>query len=215
MFLRRVLAQQLARPSGFPGRFMGRTLDRVNEHVNTIAFEQLALEPSERLLDIGFGGGLLIRQALSTAPGVFVAGIEVSKPMLERGRRTFREPIREGRVEILEADVAAIPYGDDRFDKAAAINTMHFWPDPAGGLHEIWRVLRPGGVLVLAVRPKEFLERVRFTGLGFTAFDEDQLRSLLEGAGFERVVVARYADRDMGTVHGMARKPAGSAAKAP
>jgi ubiquinone/menaquinone biosynthesis C-methylase UbiE len=215
MFLRRVLAQQLARPSGLPGLFMGRALDRINAHVNTIAFQQLALEPSERLLDIGFGGGLLIRQALSAAPGAFVAGIEVSKPMLDRGRRAFRAPIRAGRVEILEADVAAIPYGRDWFDKAAAINTMHFWPQPAAGLREVWRVLKPGGLLVVAVRPREFLERVRFTGLGFTPFDDEQLRCLLDAAGFEQMVVVRYADRDMGTVHVTARKPAGSVARVP
>ena len=168
MFLRRVLAQQLARPSGLPGRFMGRTLDRVNRRVNRIALDRLALEPFEHLLDVGFGGGLLIRQAFASVPGIFVAGIDVSRPMLDRTRRTFREEIRSGRVEITEADVSSIPYADNRFDKAAAINTLHFWPNPGAGLREVRRVLKPGGVFVTAVRPKEFLERVRFTKLGFT-----------------------------------------------
>lgn len=211
MFIRRVLAQQLARPSGLAGRFMGRTLNRVNERVNALALAQLSLGPGERLLDIGFGGGLLMRAALQTAPALFVAGIEISTPMIERGRRAFRQEIESGDVEILEADVAAIPYGSGRFDKVAAINTLHFWPDPAAGLAEVRRVLRPGGVLVIAVRPKEFLERVRFTTLGFRAFDLDELQALLEDAGFDPVVVERHPDRDMGTVHAIARKPAVSA----
>jgi ubiquinone/menaquinone biosynthesis C-methylase UbiE len=211
MFLRRVLAQQLARPSGLPGRFMGRTLDRVNGRVNQIALDRLALAPGDQLLDVGFGGGLLIRQAIASAPGLFVAGIDVSRPMIARGRRAFRDEIRQGRVDIAEADVSSIPYADDRFDKAAAINTLHFWPDAAAGLREVRRVLKPGGTLVIAVRPKEFLERVRFTTLGFTAFGDAELGRLLEASGFEHVVVERHRDRDMGTVQAIAQKPGDAA----
>src|SRR5262245_22213599 len=133
MFFRRILAQQLARPSGLPGWFMGRTLDRVNADVNRLALAQLALQPAERLLDVGFGGGLLIRQALAAAPDVFVAGIDVSEPMLTRARRAFCGEIRAGRVEIRAGDVSDIPYPASAFDKVSAINTLHFWPDPAAG----------------------------------------------------------------------------------
>jgi ubiquinone/menaquinone biosynthesis C-methylase UbiE len=189
---------------------MGRTLDRVNRRVNQIALEQLELEPSDHLLDVGFGGGLLIRRALAVVPGVFVAGIDVSQPMLDRGRRAFSKEIQTGRVEIKEADVASIPYPTNHFDKAAAINTLHFWPDVAAGLKEVHRVLKPGGRLVIAIRPKEFLERVQFTELGFTAFDDEELGRLLKNSRFENVVIERREDRDMGTVQAVGYKPRGA-----
>jgi arsenite methyltransferase len=214
VLFRRLLAQQLARPSGLPGLLMARTLDRVNARVNRLAIEQLALAPHDRLLDVGFGGGVLIRAALAAVPGIRVTGIDVSQPMLARARRTFRREIANGRVEIVEADVSSIPYPGGRFDKAAAINTLHFWPDPAAGLAEVRRVLTPGGVFVIAVRPKVFLERVKFTTLGFRAFEDAELRRLLEAAGFEAAVIEHHSDRDMGTVHAIARNAAAPAAKA-
>jgi ubiquinone/menaquinone biosynthesis C-methylase UbiE len=207
VLLRRALAHQLARPSGLPGRFMGRTLDRVNSRVNQIALDQLSLDPGDRLLDVGFGGGLLMREALARVPGIFVTGIDVSHPMLARAEKLFRDGIRSGRVEIREADVAAIPYADGRFDKAAAINTMHFWSRPGLGLSELRRVLVPGGLLVIAVRPRDFLERIRFTKYGYVAYDTAELERLLRTAGFESIGIDEYADRDMGSVHAMARRP--------
>src|SRR4051812_31212075 len=114
MFLRRFLAGQLARPSGLAGWFMGRALDNINVRVNELALADLRLQPGDHLLDVGFGGGLMIRQALSRAPGGFVAGIDISQPMLRRGSRIFRNEIQEGRVEIREAGAASIPYAEDR-----------------------------------------------------------------------------------------------------
>jgi ubiquinone/menaquinone biosynthesis C-methylase UbiE len=209
-----MLARQLARPSGLPGLFMARTLDRVNARVNRLAVEQLALAPHEHLLDVGFGGGVLIREALAAVPGIRVTGIDVSQPMLDRARREFQQAIDAGRVEITEADVSSIPYADDSFDKAAAINTLHFWPDPRAGLGEVSRVLKPGGVFVIAVRPKAFLDRVKFTALGFRAFEDAELRALLDATGFESAVIEHHPDRDMGTVHVIARNAAAPAAKA-
>jgi ubiquinone/menaquinone biosynthesis C-methylase UbiE len=45
--------------------------------------------------------------------------------------------------------VESLPFADNAFDKALAINSMQVWPDAAAGLHEIWRVMRPGGQIAL------------------------------------------------------------------
>jgi len=94
-------------------------------------------------------------------------------------------------------------------DAALLFNILHH-DEPVALMSEAWRVLKPGGTLVIAVRPKEFLERVRFTTLGFTAFEDGELGRLLAAAGFDRVVVERHQDRDMGTVQAIAHKPGGA-----
>ena len=48
-----------------------------------------------------------------------------------------------------------LPWPDRSFDKACAVHTIYFWPQPARDLAEIYRVLRPGGRLVLGYRPGE------------------------------------------------------------
>ena len=211
MFLRPILARQLARPHGLAGLLMRPTLNRLNARVNGTVLDLLALSPEHRLLDIGFGGGVLMKEALQRAPRGFVAGIEISEPMLKLARRRFQDEVRTGRLEVKEGSASGIPYPDASFDRVAAVNTLHFWPEPEKGLREALRVLRPGGRLGLVLRPKEYLERIRFTLHGFTAYDDAALRALIERAGFRDVTVQQREDRGMGMQVALATRPPAAA----
>src|SRR5262245_59206707 len=103
MFLRSLLAHQLGRPSGLAGLFMARTLNKVNARVNAVALESLAPREADHVLEVGFGGGLMLRELLPRTAAGFCAGIEISHPMLNRSRRDFRDAIQNGRLEITEA----------------------------------------------------------------------------------------------------------------
>jgi len=207
MFLRPILARQLARPHGVAGLLMRPTLNRLNARVNRTVLDLLALAPEHRLLDIGFGGGVLMREALSRTPRGFVAGIEISEPMLKLARRRFRDELASGRAEVREGSASAIPYPDGTFDRVAAVNTLHFWPEPERGLREALRVLRPGGRLGLVLRPKAYLDRIRFTCHGFTAWEDGALTALIERAGFGEVSVQQREDRKMGMQVALAVRP--------
>jgi ubiquinone/menaquinone biosynthesis C-methylase UbiE len=116
--------------------------------------------------------------------------------------------MRSARVEVKEGGASAIPYPDASFDRVAAVNTLHFWPDPPGGLREALRVLRPGGRLIVILRPKEYLERIRFTTRGFTGYSDAQLRALLVGAGFGEVRIEEREDGGRGMQIALATRPA-------
>jgi ubiquinone/menaquinone biosynthesis C-methylase UbiE len=49
--------------------------------------------------------------------------------------------------------VEKLPFDDNTFDKALAINSMQLWPDPAAGLREIRRVVKPGARVALGFTP--------------------------------------------------------------
>ena len=214
MFLKPMLARQLARPHGLAGRLMRPALNRVNARVNRAALDLLAPGPSDRLLDIGFGGGLLLEEALRRLPAGFVAGIEISQPMLDLARVRFAKESAAGRLELKQGSVSAIPYADASFDHVTAVNTLHFWPDPPAGLREVWRVLRPGRRLVVVLRPKEYLDRIRFTSHGFTAYDDGLLAEMLGRAGFGEVTVEHREDARMGMQIALATRPGRDAAHA-
>src|SRR5512134_3984540 len=125
MFLRPILARQLARPHGLAGLLMRPTLNRLNARVNRTVLDLLALAPHHRLLDVGFGGGVLMKEALRRAPEGFVAGIEISEPMLKLARGRFRRDMLAGRVDVREGSASAIPYPDASFDRVTAVNTLH------------------------------------------------------------------------------------------
>jgi len=98
------------------------------------------------LLVVGVGTGLELGLLPRTAA---VTGIDLSAPMLKVAReRVARQAL--GHVKSLRVmDAAAMEFGDDRFDVALAPYVMSVVPEPRRVLDEMWRVVRPGGRLVV------------------------------------------------------------------
>jgi len=69
--------------------------------------------------------------------------------MVEQASKRNAAAIASGRVELRQAAADRLPFGDASFDKAMAINSLQVWPDALSGLHEIHRVLQPGGRVAL------------------------------------------------------------------
>lgn len=183
------IARQLGHPSGFFSGFIAAFMNRQTAGINDMTIKLLEIRPTDRTLDIGFGGGSAITKVAKLAPDGLVAGIDISKAMLNRGRNKFRELISRGKVELKEGSAAKIPYENDWFDKVYTVNTIYFWPDPAAGLKEILRVMKKGATFVLTLFTEEAVERIHGSRYGFTIYSEDQLRTLLAEAGFINVQV--------------------------
>ncbi len=105
-----------------------------------------AAGPGGEILVVGVGTGL----ELPLLPGnVLVTGIDISAPML-RAARARVERKRLAQVKgLLVMDAAALEFPDAAFDVALAPYVMSVVPHPERALEEAWRVLRPGGTLVI------------------------------------------------------------------
>ena len=77
----RFIAKQLARPSGFIGVVIRHLMNRHNARMNAFAVQRLQLEPTHRVLEIGFGGGVTLPTLLNAA--AFVAGVDRSSDVVE------------------------------------------------------------------------------------------------------------------------------------
>jgi SAM-dependent methyltransferase len=109
----------------------------------------LAPAAGERVLDIGSGPGLLAGElAAAVGPTGRVCGVDVSADMLTlaqaRDLGTGCAP-----VEYLTAGADRLPYPDGAFDLAVSTQVMEYVPDVSAALAEAYRVLRPGGRLLL------------------------------------------------------------------
>jgi arsenite methyltransferase len=190
------LARQFGRPSGLAGRlFMGGWLDRISRSMNALALSQLGLQPRDRVLEVGFGGGNLLRQILA-ATSTEVTGIDASEAMVARARRRLR---REARLMLSHASAEALPVSDQSFDKAVSVNSLYFWPDPSRAFAEFARVLKSGGRLVICFEPAEELSKWPGHRHGFRLFEVAEVKALMESSGFEVVEeawgVGRKPDR--------------------
>ena len=104
----------------------------------------LALEPGERVLDIGSGPGFLAAEmAEEVGPDGAVSGVDASETMLAMARR------RAAPVEYVAGDALALPFPDEHFDAAVCTQVYEYVDDVGGALAEARRVLRPGGRLLV------------------------------------------------------------------
>jgi SAM-dependent methyltransferase len=148
--------------------------------------------PDDVLLDIGCGGGAFLAQALRT--GCRAVGVDHSTEMVRVARELNAEAIEDGRLAIVQADAARLPFDDNTFTCAAMMQVFFFLPDPARVLAECRRVLRPGGKLAVftvseeargsPAAPEPMASRVRF-------YTDAELVELAHGAGFDEATVTR------------------------
>ncbi len=180
------LESQFGHPRGLLGGFVGMAMALEHRGQAKWAVQCLGVERRDRILEIGFGPGLAIQRIAEIAVDGFVAGIEVSDVMVQQARRRNASAMREGRIQLSRGSAEALPYEDNSFDKALAMNTVHHWPDPDAGLSEVWRVLRPGGVVAVVEGPHS-----HSSCAGDVQSPADALAARLSAAGFERVTI-RY-----------------------
>jgi ubiquinone/menaquinone biosynthesis C-methylase UbiE len=124
-----------------------------------------ALEPrsGEEVLDAGCGTGVLAREL--AARGVAVTGVDISGAMLGLAR----EKLRGEGVRLVHADIAALPFPHASYDAVVCFTVLEFLPHPEEALREMWRVLKPGGRLVLGVLNRLSVWALRRRGRGVFA----------------------------------------------
>ena len=180
-------------PSFYDGLVNLMTLGRASR-LRRMTLDQALLQPGETLLDVGCGtGGVTIPAKIQIGESGSAAGIDPAPEMIAIARRKAKRAGVEidFRVGVIESQ----PFPDETFDVVTSSLMMHHLPEhlQVEGLAEIWRVLKPGGRILIAdmMRPStSFLKRF-FTllvrhGHGIQ-FGIEDLPKLMREAGFEKV----------------------------
>jgi SAM-dependent methyltransferase len=109
------------------------------------AFEQVAWNGAERVLDIGCGPGSYL-QRLGRRPGLRLIGLDLSRGMLTDAIRSWNPALPWPYLAV--ADAQTLPLPDASCDRALAMHMLYHVPRIERAVHELRRVLRPGGVLL-------------------------------------------------------------------
>jgi ArsR family transcriptional regulator len=151
--------------------------------------------PGITVADVGTGTGIL---ALELARlGVRVVAIDRSERMLDAARGKVEESGLGG-IELRQGDAAALPLDDASVDAAFAHVVLQYLPSPADAVAEMARVVRPGGVVVVAdFLPHEHEWMRQELGVVWLGFEPQEVQGWFEAS--------RLQDFELETVEGHAR----------
>ncbi len=129
---------------------------RSNRQRNRWAVSLLDVQPTDRVLEIGFGPGVAIAELAGRAIRGRVYGIDHSEVMVRQASRRNAAAIRAHRVHLAHASVDRVPSFDfdGPLDAILAVNSVGSWPNPVERLRQLRRLLRPQGRIALASQPR-------------------------------------------------------------
>jgi ubiquinone/menaquinone biosynthesis C-methylase UbiE len=116
----------------------------IKEYESGLLLKMLRPGQGEKILDAGSGTGVFTFDVLSR--GANVIGLDLSRSMLLHSRIKLEKfPFR-----IVQGDMRNLPFADHSFDKAMSVTAIEFIEDARAAIHELFRVTRPGGLVVVA-----------------------------------------------------------------
>jgi SAM-dependent methyltransferase len=126
-------------------RMLANEADMAAKRRVRVVLEYLNIEPQDRVLDCGCGLGWFLK-VIGELTACRLTGSDYDPARLAVARREL-----SGRASVVAADIGRLPYADATFDKVVLSEVLEHLPDDFGGLTEVRRVLRPGGLVAITV----------------------------------------------------------------
>ena len=142
------------------------------------------------MLDIGCGGGATLKRLLKRSPGGKVYGIDISSESVAKARNVNKR-LLGSQVFVEQGLAGSLPWEKQKFDVVTAVETVYFWPDLPKCFQEVKRVLKSGGQFVIMLEVIEGDSMWTNVVDGMTVYPPEQLKEMLEQAGFSDVELFR------------------------
>jgi len=203
---------QCQKPRGRLGRFTLWRMNSSHSKLTDWGLEQIAIEKDYTILDVGCGGGRTISKLAAIATQGKVYGVDYSEESVAATKKINARAIEAGRVEVRHGSVSQLPFSDGMFDLVTAVETHFWWPNLPADMREVFRVMKPGGMLIVVAEVYKGagtmtsrLAEKYSARTGMKLLSADEHRELFANAGYSDVQVIEK--RDKGWICGIGRKP--------
>ena len=179
-----------AHPKGRMGRAMLKFMNLTHAPLTNWGLGLIEFQDGWTMLDVGCGGGKTLQRLLKRSQGAKVYGIDISEESVAKARKVNAK-VLDKQVFVTQGSAEMLPYKDGKFDLVTAVETVYFWPNLPNCLQEVRRVLKPGGKFAIMVEVVDSNSKWISVVEGMTAYSPEELKKLLEEAGFTQTEIHR------------------------
>ena len=154
--LRESLVRQFGCPHGPLGTVAGWIMSArdSNRKRNRWTVDLLGIRPYDRVLEIGFGPGLALRDCCERAVSGRVVGLDHSPVMLSQAARRNRRAVGSGQLRLICGGLDKLGDAGGPFDKIFSVNLIQFLKDKVQAFKGLHAALAPGGVIATTYMPR-------------------------------------------------------------
>jgi arsenite methyltransferase len=120
----------------------GESMEHEHWPIAKPALELMQIAETNSVLDAGCGAGWLSRILAKRVPQGRVVGMDISDEMIQHARRASAN---QDNLAFMVGTVDEIPWQQNFFDRIITVESSYYWPDPAKGVRELYRVAAEGG----------------------------------------------------------------------
>lgn len=180
----------MRKPEGKLGNFQLKSMNKGHTPVSLWGLKHLNIKPDDIILDVGCGGGININRMAKKAKMVY--GIDYSIESVNLSREVNRQEIYDGKVKVIEGNVASLPFEDNTFDIVTAFETVYFWPDIEKCFGEVKRVLKPGGIFLIGMESSgsdNLIMKVLEKLIDMTVYNAEEITEFLQNNDYSQITV--------------------------
>jgi trans-aconitate methyltransferase len=156
MNLKRDIVSQFKQPHGVLGQLAGFFMANRSSNIerNEWTLDLLSIEPSDYILEVGFGPGIAIEKASEIITDGLLVGIDHSATMLHQARKRNADMINRGVVELYLGSLDSLPIFERPFDKIFSANVVQFWQNPVTFFGKLRSLMAVGGIIATTYMPR-------------------------------------------------------------